>query len=145
MTSQATVEIFERAVAARARLLRVEADRNDAPPGVLALTFDVGRVVVRSNGRGLVAEAVADRGALPAGLASLDEDEPWWRVLGQPITAVWPVDSAGGGTGSPESGAGARAARLASLKLRFRESDQNPRIVALRAEGPGLHVALEGH
>jgi len=134
VTSQAAVEILERAVAARARILRVEADRADASPGVLALTFDVGRVVVRAGGGALAIETIGDRGALPGGLVPLDEEEPWWRVLGQSITAVWPV----GAGSTPE-------APLATVKLRFRESDQNPRIVAVGAAGRSLRVALEGN
>jgi hypothetical protein len=134
VTSQAAVEIFERAVAARARILRVEADRAAASPGVLVLTFDVGRVVVRSSGGGVAVETLEDRSALPAGLVPLDEEEPWWRILGQSITAVWPV------------GAGAEgAAELAAVKLRFRESDQNPRIVAVSGAGRSLRVVLEGN
>ena len=102
---------------------------------MLALTFDVGRVVVRPSGAGLAVETIEDRGALPSGLVPLDEEEPWWRVLGQSITAVWPV-----GDGAAEDGA-----RLAAVKLRFRESDQNPRIVAVRAAGRSLRVVLEGN
>ncbi|MEZ4332468.1 MAG: hypothetical protein R3F35_11975 [Myxococcota bacterium] len=134
MTSQAAVEIFERAVAARARVLRVEADRPDASPGVLVLTFDVGRVVVRSSGIGLAIETIEERSALPGGLVPLDEEEPWWRILGQSITAVWPVGAAA-----------EQAAALTAVKLRFREGDQNPRIVAVSAAERSLRVALEGN
>ena len=134
MTSQDVVEIFERAVTARARILRVEADRSEAAPGLLALTFDVGRVTVRSDGQSLVAETVAERAALPPGLVPLDEEEPWWRVLGQSITAAWPIAG---------SGEASRPPQLAALKLRFRESDQNPRIVAVEVAGPALRVRLE--
>lgn len=131
------MEIFERAAAARGRILRVEADRSDALPRILALTFDIGRIVVRPADGELRAEVVADRAALPPGLVLLDEEDPWWRVLGQPLTAVWPVGS--------EAGPVRTQARLEALKLRFRESDQNPRIVGITAAGPALRVGLEGN
>ncbi len=138
MAPQASLEIFERAAKARGRILRVEADRVGALPRLLALTFDVGRIVVRSEAEAIRAEVVPDREALPAGLVPLDEEDPWWRVLGQPVTAAWPL--AGG-----ETGPVATAAVLRAVKLRFRESDQNPRIVAIAAAGPALRVALEGN
>ena len=138
MAPQASLEIFERAAKARGRILRVEADRVGALPRLLALTFDVGRIRVWSEADGIRAEAVPDREVLPAGLVPLDEEEPWWRVLGQPITAAWPLS---GG----ETGPVAEASPLRALKLRFRESDQNPRIVAIAAAGPALRIAIEGH
>jgi hypothetical protein len=129
---QASIDILERAVAAKGRVLRVEADRITALPRILALTFDIGRVVLRPAGEALGVEAVADRDALPAGLVSLEEEDPWWRVLGQPITAAWPL---------PATDA-ARSCR--AVKLRFREADQNPRIVGVTVAGPALRVTLEG-
>ena len=92
MASQVSVDIFERAAKARGRILRVEADRADALPRILALTFDIGRIVVRPADGEIRAEVVTDREVLPPGLVPLDEEDPWWRVLGQPITAVWPVE-----------------------------------------------------
>ena len=139
MASQASVEILERAVTAHGRILRVEADRSDAHPRVLALTFDVGRILLRPVGEAIGVEAVPERGALPAGLVPLDEEDPWWRVLGQPITAVWPIGN--GDDGSP----GPTAKEASALKLRFRESDQNPRVVGIAVAGPALRVTLEGH
>ncbi|MBY0401465.1 hypothetical protein K2X89_14300 [Myxococcota bacterium] len=137
MAPQASVDIFERAATARGRILRVEADRADALPRILALTFDIGRIVLRPADGEIRAEIVPAREALPAGLVPLDEEDPWWRVLGQPITAVWPVEG--------ESTPVATRPKLQALKLRFRESDQNPRIVALAAAGPALRVSLEGN
>ena len=139
MASQASVEILERAATARGRILRVEADRSDALPRILALTFDVGRILLRPVGEEIGVEAVPDRVALPAGLVPLDEEDPWWRVLGQPITAVWPIGNGGDGSQDPP----AKAAGV--LKLRFRESDQNPRVVGIAVAGPALRVTLEGH
>lgn len=135
MGAQDSIGVFERAVAARGRILRVEADREDGPPRILALTFDIGRVVVRSEEGEVRVEAVAEREALPGGLVSLAEEDPWWRVLGQPITAARPLDA--------EQEPVARAARLGGFALRFREPEQNPRVVRVAAAGPALRVTLD--
>lgn len=133
---QADLEIFERAVEARGRILRVEADGSGPTVGILALTFDVGRIVVRPGEDGLVASHVGAREVLPETLEGLEEEEPWWRLIGQPITAAWP--------GGVEDGVGASGlGKLMVLKLRFREESDNPRVVRLEAAGAGVRVALE--
>lgn len=154
MSRQSDLVIFERAVESGGRLLRAEADRAGPQAGLLVLTFDVGRVLVSAGGPpavgaegtaaeatpagpGLAVRVVPERSALPAGLISLEEEEPWWRLLGHPLTAVWP--------GDVESGVGARSLDSAKiLKLRFREEAKNPRVVALEARGETVKVALEG-
>ena len=79
---------------------------------------------------------VADRAELPGALGPLDEEEPWWRLLGQPITAAWP--------GGVEEGVGARGlGSLIVLKLRFREENENPRVVRIEATGRTMRVGLE--
>jgi hypothetical protein len=136
MSEQSGLEIFERAVESRGRLLRCEADRSGTTPGVLVLTFDVGRIVIRPAEEGLFVEHAADTSALPDGLETADDEEPWWRLLGQSITAAWP--------GGVEEGVGARGlGSLMVLKLRFREESDNPRIVRLEAAGRTLRVSLE--
>ena len=136
MSMQPAIEIFERAIEARGRILRFEADRTGRLPGVLVLTFDVGRIVVRPGDDGLLVEQVADAGMLPGGLEEVGDEEPWWRLVGQPITAVWP--------GGVEEGVGARGlGSLMVLKLRFREESDNPRTVRLEATGRTMRVSLE--
>ena len=104
---------------------------------MLVLTFDVGRIVVRPEDEGLRVEALAPGGQVPEATEVLDDDEPWWRLLGQPITAAWP--------GGVDDGVGARGlGSLMVLKLRFREETENPRIVKLEATGPQVRVSLEG-
>ena len=89
----------------------------------------------RADG-GLEVSAAGDREALPAGLGSLDEEEPWWRLLGQPITAAWP--------GGVEEGVGASGlGKLMVVKLRFREENENPRVVRLEATGSAIRVSLD--
>lgn len=137
MSMQEGLAILERVAEARGKILRAEGDRAGASVGVLALTFDVGRVVIAPADGGLDVSAAGDREALPAGLGSLDEEEPWWRLLGQPVTAAWP--------GGVEEGVGASGlGSLMVLKLRFREESENPRVVRLEATGSAVRVSLEG-
>lgn len=161
MSMQTELQGFERAVEARGRLLRVEADRTGTKPRQLVLTFDVGRILIqpshqaggRPGGRpggqagghagsqpgddGLSALLIEDRADLPADLTPVVEEEPWWRVLGQPLTAAWPggIDAA---VGAQVSGP------LMSLKMRFREEAENPRVVLLESAGSAVRVSLEG-
>lgn len=128
--------MFERAAAARGQILRVEADRTSGVPSVLVLTFDVGRIKIGPGEDGLRIEQVGSRVALPDGLESLDEAEPWWRLLGHPLTAVWPGDA---GEGEGARGAGDTPV----LKLRFREADENPRTVRIESAGRGVRAALD--
>ena len=138
MSRQTGLEIFERAAAARGRLLRVEADRSGAMPRQLALTFDVGRILVRPTAGGLSATQVEERRELPGTLEPLDDEEPWWRLLGQQLTAAWP-GATGEAVGAPSAGS------LDVLKLRFREAAENPHIVVLEAAGAAVRVSLEEH
>jgi len=137
MSMQAGLAILERAAEGRAKVLRAEGDRAGATLGVLALTFDVGRILVAPTEEGLVIDHVADPSEMPEGLGPLDDEEPWWRLLGQPLTAAWP--------GGVEEGVGASGlGSLMVLKLRFREEFENPRVVQLEATGNSIRISLEG-
>jgi hypothetical protein len=134
---QSGLSMLERAAEARGKILRAEADRAGASVGILALTFDVGRVVVTPSEGGLQIEHLEDPASMPDGLGVLDEEEPWWRLLGSPITAAWP--------GGVEEGVGARGlGSLMVLKLRFREESENPRVIQLEATGNSIRISLEG-
>ena len=136
MSKQSGLEIFERAVEARGKILRAEADRSGATTGVLMLTLDVGRIILRADDEGLSVEHLDDGRLLPDGLAAVDDEEPWWRLLGQPITAAWP--------GGVEDGVGARGlGALMVLKLQFREASDNPKIVSIEAAGRAVRVSIE--
>ncbi len=136
MSMQDGLEILERAAEARGKILRAEADRAGLTVGALALTFDVGRVLMTSADDGIQIASVGEREALPGDLAGLEEEEPWWRLLGQPLSAAWP--------GGVEEGVGARGlGSLMVLKLRFREEDDNPRIVLLESTGNSIRVSLD--
>jgi hypothetical protein len=103
-------------VAGQARLLRAESD----DPRALSLRFD----------RGVLRAALVD-GALELELggatplaedaAILDEDDPWWTVLGHPLCGAW----------SRRDGEGRRQA----LELQLRPDGENPKIVVLEARG----------
>jgi hypothetical protein len=136
MSMMSGLEIFERIVQAGGRILRAEAEGTGASNQVLALTFDVGRVVIQSGDEGLSISTASERGALPDELIGLDEEEPWWRLAGQPLTAAWP--------GGVEEGVGAKGLHsLMVLKLRFREESDHPRILCLEAAGRSVRVSLE--
>lgn len=133
---QEGLAILERAAEARGKILRAEADRGGASVGLLALTFDVGRILITPADAGIEVSAVDVREALPDGLGSLDEEEPWWRLLGQPLTAAWP--------GGVEEGVGASGlGSLMILKLRFREESANPLVVRLEATGSAIRISLD--
>ena len=136
MSSLSGLEIFEAIVEKGGRILRAEADGRHATPHVLVLTFDVGRVVIQSDEQGLSVEQVGDRASVPDGLTGLDDEEPWWRLFGQPLSAAWP--------GGVADGVGARGlGSLMMLKLRFREESENSRVVLLETVGRAVRVSLE--
>ena len=133
---QEGLAILERAAEARGKILRAEGDRAGASVGLLMLTLDVGRIVIAPGDEGLEVAAVDAGGEFPDGLGALDEEEPWWRLLGQPLTAAW--------RGGVEEGVGASGlGSLMVLKLRFREENENPRVVRLEATGSAIRVSLE--
>lgn len=111
-------------VAAQSRLLRVESD----DPRSLSLLFDRGvlRVDVIDGALELALSAAGD--GLGAGSARLDEDDPWWTVIGHPLCGAW----------SLLDGEGRRTA----LELQLRPDGENPKIIAL--EGHGLVLRAIG-
>jgi len=136
-------ELFERAAEARGRILKAErmAPANgdvDATFGQgYLLTFDVGRVwvgVELPTGRLDLSHLEVGQ-PVPAGLEDLIEEEPWWRVLGNPLCAAWP-DAAGEGAQS------AVGAAPGSVCLQFREDDQNPKLIVLTATPDRVRVSV---
>ena len=125
------IELFERAVEGGGQLLRAEARVVGGASNhvaVLLLTFDVGRILVRAEPAtgALVIDYVEAADKAPAGLTDASEEDPWWRVLGQPLARVWPVGDAG-----------------ESVCIQFRADDENPRLVTLEARGQAVGVRLE--
>ena len=124
---EGAVALFDRAAAGGGQLLRVErlADPGGSDSAALVFTFDVGRIQVTADGRGLRGDHLASREDLPTGLVDAGEEEPWWRFMGQPVTRVSALEQGG-------------------LDLQFRHDDQNPRIVRLTSVGGGVGAHLLG-
>ena len=138
------IDLFEQAADAGGRILRVEqlvaADGDGDPqrgPGYL-LTFDVGRILVAADPKHeqLLLRHVEDASEVSAlRLASLDEEEPWWKVAGNPITRVWPA--ADGGEGAVAADA------VHGVRLQFRADDENPKVISMVYEGGAVRVGEE--
>ena len=96
----------------------------------LILTFDVGRVLLRANpaSGSLDEEYVEARESAPTHWVNADDREPWWRVLGNPLSRVLEI---AGGSGS------------VGVALQFRQDGDNPRRIALLAHGTSLVVKLQ--
>ena len=135
------IELLERAAEARGRLLRVEqlvsAGGGDTPErgaGFL-LTFDAGRILIVADRvhEGLVYRHIESAEVLSdIQLRALDEEEPWWRLAGNPLTGAWLwAEGEGAATGS---------GAVAHVRLQFREPDQNPKLVALLYEEGSVRV-----
>jgi hypothetical protein len=116
MAAREPEPLLEAWVAAHSRLLRVESD----DPRNLSLRFDRG--VLRAWLVDGVLELELGGGSpLAAGAAILDEDDPWWTVIGQPLCGAWSRRDAEG--------------RREALELQLRPDGENPKIVVLEARG----------
>lgn len=135
MSEETGIELLQRAAAARARILRVEAvaaagdGRDAATARAYLLTFDVGRVLIAADAAHsrLALRFIEATAGLPMARTPLDEEEPWWRVAGNPITRVWPEDEDA----------------LRGLRLQFREDGENPKRIRMRIDGDRVRVSLE--
>jgi len=116
------MEVLENAAAARTPLLRVEA----GPGESLLLTFEAGPVLVRAEPRVgvLRAELIEPGNTALRGTAILNEEEPWWRLIGSPLFCATAIEEGGG------------------VALQFRADTDNPRVVEIVSKGAILHVCL---
>jgi hypothetical protein len=118
---------FERVVEAGGVLLKAERFAGEDPLLVagLLLTFDVGRLLVEVAPGALTIRAtvVETKDAVPAGMVAGAEEEPWWRVLGGPLTRVQATDR--------------------GVRLQFRADADNPRIIALENAGGEVRITLD--
>ncbi|MCP3984282.1 MAG: hypothetical protein GY723_07825 [bacterium] len=106
------------------KLLRVEREPVPGPGGEqrslhLRLSFDTGAIQLRAEAGG-VSTSTAEAEAV---LANADEDEPWWAVLGSPLTKV-----------APQEGGG--------CLMQFRADDASPKLFVLAADGEALVVRV---
>ncbi len=117
-------EVLERVAQAGGRLLRVEREPAPGPGGALRsrrlrLTFDVGAVELRAAPEGLAAGDGGDR----PGLLGADEDEPWWTVIGNPLTRVAPHEERG-------------------CLVQFRQDEASPKLMILVPDGDTVEVRV---
>ncbi|MCP5043945.1 MAG: hypothetical protein GY944_23195 [bacterium] len=124
------MERLTRVVEAGGRLLKAErvAGGGQALAAGFLLTFDVGRLLLEVDPAAGKIHSVYLEGAneVPGDLEVASEDEPWWRLMGSPLTRVW----------AGEIGA-------QGLRLQFRADDDTPRIVALIPSGSEVQLSLE--
>ena len=126
------MELLERAAEAASCLLRIE--QTLAPGGTdlsgLLLTFDVGRILLSLDAatQEVREKQVASREQLSQSFEKMDEEEPWWRVLGNPLTRVRDL-KVGAGKG---------------VALQFRTDADNPRLIAILPGEGGLRVQFQG-
>lgn len=111
-------DCFSKVIARDGRLLRATLDGGPGGLAKLALTFDVGTLAIQSNNGVLVAEA-HEAGKGEAG-TNADEIDPWWTVLGNPLSRVTEHED--------------------GLLIQFREDAASPKILLLRAEGPAVQL-----
>jgi hypothetical protein len=118
------MELFERVVTAGGQLLRVDFEGSGSGSSSLLLTFDVGRLLVRADPATgeLQVEVVESRTSFVGELLPAEEEEPWWRVIGNPLARV---SAAGHG-----------------LRLQFRADGDSPRTIELSSEGHLVCAAL---
>ena len=119
--SKPAKEILDRVAEAGGKLLRVTRDPSAGGGGLsrrLVLTFDVGALALSSVGGALECLAVAsgEAAALDAG-----EEEPWWAVLGHPLTRV--QAQAGG-----------------AFLVQFRADEASPRLFLIEPSGIAVGV-----
>lgn len=122
--SERVVPIFEDLVRSPARLLRVAVG-----PDLLVLTFDVAILIFEPSvdRADLRAARIPDADALPDGVRSADEDEPWWPLLGNELTGASAHLSAEG--------------RRTACELQFRRPEEGPRLVSVALHDGGLKVS----
>jgi hypothetical protein len=112
---------LEPLVRAGARLLRVEA----RGPQAWTLWFDRGGIEIALAGRGLELGPAA---ALGGETHSLDEEEPWWAVLGAPLAGAWSSTDTEG--------------RRIALELQLRRDDEGPKRIALEPRAGRMHARV---
>jgi hypothetical protein len=111
-------ELLADLVRAGTRLLRVEANG----PRELSLRFDRGAVQVLLVDGGLELEL----GGGSEAAERLDEADPWWTVIGQPLSGAWSVVDTD--------------QRRLAIELQLRLDGESPKIVTLEPRGPRIRA-----
>jgi len=114
-------ELLAELVHTGTRLLHIELHG----PRALSLRFDRGQLQVLLEDGGLELE-LGGAGALSPAAEALDETDPWWTVIGQPLLGAWAlVDT---------------DQRRLAVELQFRPDDENAKIVTLEPRGPRIRA-----
>ncbi len=114
-------ELLADFVRAGTRLLRVETHG----PRTLSLRFDRGVLQVLLEDGGLELE-LGGPAPLSEGAEPLDETDPWWTVIGEPLSGAWAkLDT---------------DRRRLVVELQLRADGQNPKIVTLEPRGPRIRA-----
>ena len=121
MTRRIPDEVLAELVRSGTRLLRVEMHG----PRALSLRFDRGMLHIHLVDHGLELE-LGGAGPLSEGAESLDEADPWWTVIGEPLQGAWAVVDTD--------------QRRLFVELQLRPDDENPKIVILEPRGPRLRA-----
>ncbi len=119
---------LERVAQEGGKLLRVLREPVAGPGGArrsrsLVWTFDVGSLALHAQAGAVVAEAMAPD-ADPSALLPADEDDPWWTLIGHPLTKA------------SERADGA-------LLVQFRADADSPKVLVLAAGGDGDAIDVE--
>ena len=113
-------ELLADLVRAGTRLLRVEANG----PRELSLRFDRGEVQILLVDGGL--EIELGGGSSSQATELLDESDPWWTVLGDPLQGAWSV------VDTDE--------RRLAVELQLRLDGEGPKIITLEPRPPRIRA-----
>jgi hypothetical protein len=122
------VERLETTVEADGRLLKVD-HLGEVTAGIARgylLTFDVGRLLLEVATGKVHSVVIENKEEISSDARDASEAEPWWRVIGCPITKVW----------AGEIGA-------QGLRVQFRGDHENPRVISFVPDGADVRVSLE--
>ena len=121
MDSRIPEELLAPLVRSGTRLLRVESNG----PRVLSLRFDRGAAQILLVDGGLEIE-LGGGGSQSGEAELLDEADPWWTVLGDPLQGAWSVVDTD--------------QRRLVVELQLRLDDENPKIITLEPRGPRIRA-----
>jgi hypothetical protein len=114
-------ELLAELVRLGTRLLHVELHG----PRALSLRFDRGSLQVLLVDGGLELE-LGGAGPLSPAAEALDETDPWWTVIGQPLQGAWAVVDTD--------------QRRHAVELQLRRDEENPKIITLEPRGPRIRA-----
>jgi hypothetical protein len=114
-------ELLAELVRAGTRLLRVTANG----PRELSLRFDRGELQILLVDGGLEIELGGGSGQSEA-TELLDEADPWWTVLGDPLQGAWSVVDTDG--------------RRLAIELQLRLDGENPKLITLEPRPPRIRA-----